>query len=165
MNIDEMVHLFNRTIKNMSHDFIPHEIITSDDKDPPWIDISIRRLFQDTNEAYKPFKRSNQKSQCFENFQSLQNLLGVSIEASKERYSRLSKKLMDPTASPKTYWSVLKSFHNDKKMPCIRSIFHENNLLQISEKKPGCLILFLLSKNNHKKMPCIRSIFHENNLL
>ena len=89
--------------------------------------------------------RSNNNNQYFENVQSLQNLLGVSIEASKERYSRLSKKLMDPTASPKTYWSVLKSFHNDKKMPCIQSTFHENNLLQISEKKPSCLILFLLS--------------------
>ena len=165
MNVNDMVHLFNRTIKNILRNFIPHETITCDDRDPPWINSSIRRLIQDKNEAYKRFKRSNNNSQYFENFQSLQNLLGVSIEASKERYSRLSKKLMDPTASPKTYWSVLKSFHNDKKMPCIRSIFHENNLLQISEKKPSCLILFLLSKNNHKKMPCICSIFHENNLL
>ena len=145
MNIDEMVHLFNRTIKNMANGFIPNEILTCDDKDPPWTDSSIRRLIQDTNKAYKRFERSNKKSQCLESFQSLQNLLGVSIEASKERYSRLSKKLMDPTASPKTYWSVLKSFHNDKKMPCIQSTFHENNLLQISEKKPSCLILFLLS--------------------
>ena len=136
MNIDEMVHLFNRTIKNMSHDFIPHEIITSDDKDPPWIDISIRRLFQDTNEAYKPFKRSNQKSQCFENFQSLQNLLGVSIEASKERYySRLSKKLMEPSTSLKTYLSVLKSFHNNKKIPCIPTIFHENRFVTNFKEK------------------------------
>ena len=149
------------TVRN----FIPRETITCDDRDPPWINSSIRRLIQDKNEAHNRYKRSNNNSQYSENFQSLQNLLGVSIEASKERYSRLSKKLMDPTASPKTYWSVLKSFHNDKKMPCIRSVFHENNLLQISEKKPGCLILFLLSKNNHKKMPCIRSIFHENNLL
>ena len=145
MNVNDMVHLFNRTIKNILRNFIPHETITCDDRDPPWINSSIRRLIQDKNEAHNRYKRSNNNSQYSENFQSLQNLLGVSIEASKERYSRLSKKLMDPTASPKTYWSVLKSFHNDKKMPCIRSIFHENNLLQISEKKPSCLILFLLS--------------------
>ena len=28
MNVDGMVNLFNRTIKNILHNFIPHEIIT-----------------------------------------------------------------------------------------------------------------------------------------
>ena len=76
---------------------------------------SIRRLIQDKNEAYKRFKRSNNNSQHFENFQSLQNLLEDSTEAFKQRYySRLSKKLMEPSTSPKTYWSVLMSLHNKK---------------------------------------------------
>ena len=77
------------------------------------------------------FKRSNNNnSKYFENFQSLRNLLGVSIEASKERYySRLSKILMEPSTSPKTYWSVLKSFHNNKKIPCILPTFHENSFV------------------------------------
>ena len=34
MNVNDMVHLFNRTIKNILHNFITHEIITCDDKDP-----------------------------------------------------------------------------------------------------------------------------------
>ena len=85
MNVNDMVHLFNRTIKNILRNLIPHETITCDDRDPPWINCSIRRLIQDKNEAYKRFKRSNNNNQYFENFQSLQNLLGVSIEASKER--------------------------------------------------------------------------------
>ena len=148
MNVNDMVHLFNRTIKNILHNFIPHETITCDDRDPPWINSSIRRLIQDKNEAYKRFKRSNNNNQYFENFQSLQNLLGVSIEASKERYySRLSMKLMEPSTSPKTYWSVLKSFHNNKKIPCIPPIFHQNRFATNSKKKPNCLILFLLSNN------------------
>ena len=87
----------------------------------PWINSSIRRLIQDQNEAYKRFKRSSRNNEYFENFQSLQNLLEVSTEASKERYySRLSKKLMEPSTSAKTYWSVLKSFHNNKKILIIR---------------------------------------------
>ena len=104
MYVNDTVHLSNRTIKNILHNFILHEIITYDDRDPPWINSSIKRLIQDKNEAYKRFKRSNNNSEYFENFQSLQNLLGVSIEASKEKYySRLSKKLMEPSTSPKTY--------------------------------------------------------------
>ena len=136
MNVNNMVHLFNRSIKNVLHNFIPHEIITYDDRDPPLINSSIRCLIQDKNEAYKRFKRSNNNSQYFENFQSLQNLLGVSIEAPKERcYSRLSKKLMEPSTSSKTYWSVLKSFHNNKKIRCIPPIFHKNRFVTNFKEK------------------------------
>ena len=101
MNVNDVVHLFNRTIKNILRNFIPHETITCDDRDPPWINSPIRRLIQDKIEAYKRIKRSSNSNQYFEIFQFLQNLLGVSIEASKERYySRLSKKLMEPSTSP-----------------------------------------------------------------
>ena len=130
MNVNDMVHLFNRTIKNILPNFIPQETIAFDDRDPPWINSSIRRLIQDKNEAYKHFKRSNNNNHNFENFQSLQNLLGVSIEASKKNYySHLSMKLMELSTSPKTYWSVLKSFHNNKKIPCIQPIFYENTFV------------------------------------
>ena len=56
MNVNDMVHLFNRTIKNILRNFIPHETITCDDRDPLWINSLIRRLIQDKNEAYKRFK-------------------------------------------------------------------------------------------------------------
>ena len=106
----------NRTIKNILRNFFPHETITCDERDPPWINSPIRRLIQDKNEAYKRFKRSSNNNQYFENFQPLHNLLGVSIKASRERYySSLSMKLMEASTSPKTYWSVLKSFRNNKK--------------------------------------------------
>ena len=60
-----------------------HMKLTCDHRDPLWINSSIRRLIQDKNEAYKRFIRSNNDNQYIENFQSLQNLLEVSIEASK----------------------------------------------------------------------------------
>ena len=59
MNVNDMVHLLNRTVKNILRNIIPHETITCDDRDPPWINSSIRRLIQDKNEAYKHFKRSS----------------------------------------------------------------------------------------------------------
>ena len=57
-----MVHLLNRTIENILRNFIPHETITCDNRDPPWINSSIRRLIQDKNEAYKRFKKQQQQS-------------------------------------------------------------------------------------------------------
>ena len=68
------------------------KIIPCDDRNPPWTDNSIKRLIQDKNEVYKLFKRSNNNSQHFEKFQSLQNLLGVSIKASQQRYSLFIEK-------------------------------------------------------------------------
>ena len=44
MNVNDMVHLFNRTVKNILHNFIPHEIITCDDRNTPWINSSVKRL-------------------------------------------------------------------------------------------------------------------------
>ena len=44
---NEMVHLFDKTVKNILHNFILHEIITCDDRYHPWIDSSLRRLIQD----------------------------------------------------------------------------------------------------------------------
>ena len=46
----------------------------------------------------------------FQNFQFLQSKLNTLIEKSKHKYqARLSKKLLDLTTSPKSYWSVLTS--------------------------------------------------------
>ena len=35
MNVNKMVHLLNTTIINILDNFIPHETITCDDRDPP----------------------------------------------------------------------------------------------------------------------------------
>ena len=34
-NVNYMVHLFNRTIKNILRNLIPHETITCENRDPP----------------------------------------------------------------------------------------------------------------------------------
>ena len=42
---------------------------------------------------------------------------------------------MDPSTIPKTYWSVLKSFHNNKKILCIPPIFHKNKFVRNFKEK------------------------------
>ena len=42
---------------------------------------------------------------------------------------------MEPSTSPKTYWSVLKLFHNNKRMLCIPPIFHENRFVTNFKEK------------------------------
>ena len=43
MNVNDVVHLFNRNVKIILCNFVPYEIITGDDRDPPWTNSSIRR--------------------------------------------------------------------------------------------------------------------------
>ena len=37
--------------------------------------------------------------------------------------------MMNPLTSTKTYWSILKSFLNNKKIPCIPPLFHQNRYI------------------------------------
>ena len=65
-----------------------------------------------------------------ERFRSLQNNLANTIETTKQQYfAKIAKKLSDPNISSKTYWSILKYFLTDKKVPCIPPIFHENRFI------------------------------------
>ena len=48
-------------------------------------------------------------------------------ETNKEKYhSHISKKLINPLTSTKTYWSLSKSFLNNENIPCISAMLHRN---------------------------------------
>ena len=53
IDVNEKVNLFNKTIKNIIRNYILHETITCDDRDPPWINKDIKELIHDKNEACK----------------------------------------------------------------------------------------------------------------
>ena len=71
-----------------------------------------------------------------EKFKTLQNQLNISIEESKEKYyTKLSSRSASPLTSRKTYWSILKSFLNNKKSLCIPPLFHENKFITDFKEK------------------------------
>ena len=128
--MNDKVNTFNVTIKNILSNYIPHETITCDDIDPPWINKNIKQLILQKNQAYKSNLRSNKSLQFLDHFQFLQTKLNSLIEESKEKYYvRLSKKLLDPQTSPKSYWSILKTFLNNKKIPCIPPLLHQDKFI------------------------------------
>ena len=47
----------------------------------------------------------------------------------------LLKKLRDRNTSPKAYWSLLKTFLKNIKIPCIPPIFYENDFVIDFQKK------------------------------
>ena len=125
-----MVFLFNRTIKNILSNYIPHEIIICDDRDPPWINNKVKELINEKNDTFQCYLHSNKDPKLFNKVEYLQNELKSLIEANKEKYySRISKRMMNPLIGTKTYWSILKSFINNKKIPCIPPLFHQNRYI------------------------------------
>ena len=52
LEVNEMVFLFNRTIKNILSNYIPREIIISDDRDPPWINNRVKELINEKNHTF-----------------------------------------------------------------------------------------------------------------
>ena len=115
-DVNQYLHLINQTIKNIFCNFTPHETVTCDDRDSPWINSKIKYLMQEMNIAQKCYLQNNKDIKLFRRFQCMQNLLTAANEKSKEQFcSQFLTKLKYPTISPKAYWSILKTFLNNKK--------------------------------------------------
>ena len=116
IDVNQKVHLFNQTIKNILCNFKLRETVTCDDRDPPWITSKIKGLIQKNNFAKKCYFQYNENIQLFQRFQNIQKFLTGTTEKSKEQYyTRILTKLMNTTTSPKAYWSILKTVLNNKK--------------------------------------------------
>ena len=92
--------------------------------------------------------------------QSPQAHLKTTIEESKHNYySRLSNKLLDSKTSPKLYWSILKTFVNNKKIPCIPPLFHKGKFIMDFKEKTELFNDFLTREcslvDNNSKSPSI----------
>ena len=116
--------------------YIPQETIICDDRDPSWINKDIKQLILDKNHAYKSYIRNDKSLQFFNQFQFLQTKLSSLIEESKNQYyTCLSHKLLDPKISQKSYWSILKIFLNDNKIPYIPPLLHQDKLITDFKEK------------------------------
>ena len=153
INVYEQVQLFTQTIQNIISNYIPSETITCNGRNPLWIDEKIKKLV-----LHKVL---------FNKFQPLQAHLKTSIEESKQKYySRLSHKLLDSKTSPKSYWSILKTFLNYKrylsklqKIPCIPPLLHNGKFIMDFKEKAELFNDFFTVPcslvNNNSKLPSV----------
>ena len=82
------------------------------------------------NNVYKEYHRKRNHSANY--FIFLENVISEVSELIFNRknvyYNQLAQKLNDPKTSSKTYWSILKTFYNGKKVPLIPPLFINNKL-------------------------------------
>ena len=101
-NVHEQVELFNKTLLNIFHNFIPNKIIVCDDRDPPWINDEIKKMIK-----RKTWLFQSQRKSCKLDFTVLNLLtqdISDAITSSKLKYYEgLANKLNDPKTALKTY--------------------------------------------------------------
>ena len=55
VNVDEKVYFLTKTLLNIIQNFVPHETIVWDERDPPWINKEIKKLMNEKNLAFKSY--------------------------------------------------------------------------------------------------------------
>ena len=111
---DEKVKSLNNILSNIFRNFIPNKVIKFHCKYPNWVNPKIISSLRNRSKLtkryyYKPAEKNN-------NLPTIKsNKCSKMIAKAKERYiNKLSKKLDDPSAMPKAYWSILNTFLQKK---------------------------------------------------
>ena len=156
--INEKVSLSNKTILNILNNYIPHETIICDGKDPPWFNSRIKSLIGNKDKIRKNYQRFKSNSQLLSKLNLLQEQLYLLINKSKQNYySRVASKLANVQRNSKTYWSLLNRFLNNKKIPLIPPLFHENKFVTDYKEKAELFNAFFAKQcsliNNSSKLP------------
>ena len=75
LDFNKMVFLLNKTIKNILSNYIRHEIIICDDRDPPWINNRVKELINEKSDSFQCYLHSNKDPKLFSKVEYLQNKL------------------------------------------------------------------------------------------
>ena len=127
-DIHDQVNLFNATILNIFRNFIPNKVILCDDKEPAWVNEEVRLLIKQKNLIFR-IKRKNSDFDIGILNKLSEDLTNAITNSKLAFYRRIASKLNDPNSAPKTYWSILKSFFNGKKIPLIPPILVKDQLV------------------------------------
>ena len=118
--MNEQVATFNEVLLNIFRNYVPNKYITIDDKDPVWINDFVKSKIKANNLLFKQYIQNSRFESDSRLLENVVNELNELISSTKVLYyDNLAKKLNNPLLQTKTYWSVLKTFYNDKKIPII----------------------------------------------
>ena len=119
-DITAQVTALNETILNVFRNYVPNKYITIDDRDPVWMNELIKSKIEKKNMLYKQYIQNGRFESDFDLVKNLITEVNELVSSAKTLYyENLAKKLNNPLLQPKTYWSILKTFYNDKKIPLI----------------------------------------------
>ena len=126
----------NETILNVFQNYVPNKYITIDDKDPVWMNEIIKSKIKTKNLYFKQYIQNGRFESDFEFLESLIIKMNDLISSTKKLYyASLAKKLSNLLLQAKTYWSILKSFYNEKKIPIIPPLLIDDKYVTDTQMK------------------------------
>ena len=114
-DINAQVTSFNNTILSIFKNYVPNKYITIDEKDLVQKNDTIKAKIKTKNLLFKQYIQHERFESDFGFLKALINELNELI-SSTLYYENPAKKLNNPLLQAKTYWSILKTFYNDKKI-------------------------------------------------
>ena len=128
--VESQVSELNDQLLNMYSNYIPNKTVLCDDKDPPGMTNGIRTVIETKNNAYKEYVRSGFRHNYYVRFEYLTTEFYNLIRDTKTEYhSKLAAKLVNPSTSAKTYWSILETLANGRKVPVITPLLINNEFI------------------------------------
>ena len=95
---------------------MPNKYITIDDKDPVWMNETIKLKIKAKDNMYKKYIQNERFESDFVLLDTVITELNKLVSNTKAlSYENIGKKLNDPLLKAKTYWSIRKTFYNSKK--------------------------------------------------
>ena len=120
--VESQVSQLNNLLLNIYSNYIPKKIVLCDDKYPLWMNNGIRAVIKMKSNAYKGYIRSGMMHNYYVCLENLTTELSNLTRDTKTKYhNKLVAKLVNPSTSAKTYWSISKTFTNGRKVPVIPS--------------------------------------------
>ena len=115
--------------------YIPNKLIT-DDKDPPWMNDEIRNKSKERDLFYQQLKKYKLNLTYSNVMNELTlELFSIISQRKDNYYLQLAKKLNDPQTNAKTYWSILKTFFNGRKIPIIPPLLIDGKIVSDFKEK------------------------------
>ena len=135
-DLNAKVIALNETILNVFRNYVPNKYISVDDKDPVWMNEITKSKMKTRNKLFKQYILNGRFESDFILIESLVNELNDLISQTKTLYyENLAKKLNNPLLQAKTYWSILKTFYNDKKIPLIPPLLIDDTFITDTQAK------------------------------
>ena len=113
--------------------FIPHETKLFNYGERPWIHNKLKAISQQQQKNYQLYLK-DKSNMLATKLETLQNMIYETMESCKSSFYE-NIMLCSKAVTPKYYWSLLKTILNEKKIPSILPIIHNNNFVTNFGKK------------------------------
>ena len=115
---------------NVFRNYVPNKYKTIDDKGPVWINQIIKSKIKTKNLLFKHYIQNGRFESDFVFLETLIIETNELISSTKNSYyENLAKELNNSLLQAKTYWSILKTFYNEKKIPTIPPLLIGDNFV------------------------------------